>query len=66
MIFSVAVGATVLHISTDYVFDGSSAPYSERDQTNPLNDYGLSKLESEKIVLSVNKSELLCCIIQCR
>jgi len=55
--FSAAVNATVLFISTDYVFDGTSAPYSEGDDTNPLNDYGLSKLEAEKIVLSVNNSE---------
>jgi len=60
MIFSAAVNATVLYISTDYVFDGTSAPYDEDNQTNPLNDYGLSKLEGEKIVLSVNNSEFIC------
>jgi len=56
--FSAAVNAAVLFISTDYVFDGTSPPYSEEDDTNPLNDYGLSKLEAEKIVLSVSNSEL--------
>jgi len=60
MMFSAAVNATVLYISTDYVFDGTCAPYNEYDQTNPLNDYGLSKLEGEKIVLSVNNSEFSC------
>ena len=59
MLFSAAVDATVLFIGTDYVFDGTSPPYNEEDDTNPLNDYGLSKLEGEKIVLSVNNSELL-------
>jgi dTDP-4-dehydrorhamnose reductase len=38
----------VVHISTDYVFDGSSEiGYSENDKTNPINHYGLSKLEGE-------------------
>jgi len=59
MIFSAAVDATVMYISTDYVFDGTNAPYDEYDQTNPLNDYGLSKLEGEKIVLSLNSSKFV-------
>ena len=43
----------VLHFSTDYVFDGlSSDPYVEKSETNPLNQYGLSKLEGEKNLLA--------------
>ena len=43
----------VLHFSTDYVFDGlSSDPYVEKSETNPLNQYGLSKLEGEKNLLT--------------
>jgi dTDP-4-dehydrorhamnose reductase len=39
----------LIHISSDYVFDGkSSVPYSETDQVNPLTAYGRSKLEGEK------------------
>lgn len=40
----------LIHISTDYVFDGTSGPYYEDDITNPINVYGKSKLLGESIV----------------
>lgn len=41
----------LIHISTDFVFDGKKvAPYTETDSTMPLSVYGLTKLDSEKIV----------------
>jgi dTDP-4-dehydrorhamnose reductase len=40
--------ARMVLISTDYVFDGRSAPYQEDDKPNPLNIYGRLKLEAEK------------------
>jgi dTDP-4-dehydrorhamnose reductase len=43
------VGARVVYISTDYVFDGAAdRPYHEWDQPNPLSVYGLSKLGGER------------------
>ena len=45
----------LIHISTDYVFDGKKdSPYDESDFTQPLNNYGLSKLQGEKAVMNHN------------
>ncbi|MBS1763330.1 MAG: SDR family oxidoreductase [Bacteroidetes bacterium] len=41
----------LVHLSTDFVFDGTAGPYKEEDQPNPLSYYAWSKFESEKIVL---------------
>ncbi|XP_059153128.1 methionine adenosyltransferase 2 subunit beta-like [Physella acuta] len=54
-----ATGAYVLFISTDYVFDGSNAPYKPTDKPNPLNKYGLSKAEGEKVVLESNPGNVV-------
>jgi len=40
----------MIHLSTDYVFDGKSGPYSEEDEPHPISFYGKIKLESEKVV----------------
>jgi dTDP-4-dehydrorhamnose reductase len=39
--------AKLIHISTDYLFDGRDGPYSEDDRPNPISYYGETKLESE-------------------
>jgi dTDP-4-dehydrorhamnose reductase len=44
-------GASIIHVSTDYVFDGlSDRPYQEGDETRPLSAYGASKLAGELAV----------------
>ncbi|MDD4871754.1 MAG: dTDP-4-dehydrorhamnose reductase [Kiritimatiellae bacterium] len=46
-------GVSLLHISTDYVFDGKSkTAYSENSRVNPLNIYGMSKLGGEEEIKS--------------
>ena len=49
-------GAVLVHLSTDYVFDGNKRnPYTEDDLPAPVNEYGKSKREGELIVLSYEK-----------
>jgi len=49
------IGAKVLYISTDYVFDGEKGLYSEEDKPNPINYYGITKLEGEKYIMNLCK-----------
>lgn len=44
------VGSHLIHISTDYVFDGQNGPYIELDRPNPVSYYGRTKLASENII----------------
>lgn len=56
----VATGGRMIHLSTDYVFDGSSqTPYREEDLPNPLNIYGSSKLQGERYIQEILKNFLI-------
>jgi len=52
--------SAVIYISTDYVFDGEKdQPYKESDLPNPVNIYGKTKLEGEKIIQNILKRYLI-------
>ena len=52
--------ATLIHISTDYVFDGTAtAPYKETDATCPVGVYGASKLKGEALALQNNPDTII-------
>jgi len=54
------VGAWLLHYSTDYVFDGSGErPWVEDDATGPLNAYGRSKLDGERLIAKACERHLI-------
>lgn len=55
-----ALGASLVHISTDYVFGGDqSTPYREEDPPNPLNVYGVSKAAGEYFVRNLCRKHLI-------
>ena len=45
-----AVGARLVHLSTDVVFGGRPFPYTERDRTDPVSEYGRAKADAEAMV----------------
>lgn len=49
-LYSWTIDAHLIHISTDYIFDGKNGPYSEDDKPSPINYYGRSKLASENSI----------------
>lgn len=53
-------GLPIIHISTDYVFNGQKEDgYKEDDAPGPLNIYGLSKLESEQVIKKINPNHII-------
>jgi dTDP-4-dehydrorhamnose reductase len=58
--YSKQVGAKLIHISTDYVFDGKAyVPYSEEDKVNPTGIYGKTKLQGEINCFAENPESLI-------
>ncbi len=55
----VRVRAKLIFVSTDYVFDGDKGNYAETDEPNPINFYGLTKLEAERIAASISSDFLM-------
>ncbi|WP_435415715.1 SDR family oxidoreductase [Polaribacter aestuariivivens] len=51
---SSTINSHLIHISTDFIFDGKTGNYKETDKPNPLSYYGLSKLKSENILTTSN------------
>ena len=49
----------IIHLSTDYVFDGKLGQYKENDITNPINVYGVTKYKAEKFLLEKSKGSLV-------
>lgn len=55
-----SAGCRVIHLSTDFVFDGRAGrPYTETDPTAPLSEYGRSKLEGEHRVAAAARDHLI-------
>lgn len=55
------VGAHLVHVSTDFIFDGLKGDlYTEDDEANPVSYYGWSKLEAEKIVINNANDWAIC------
>jgi len=53
------VGAKLVFLSTDYVFDGKKGPYKEEDKPSPINIYGKTKLEVEESIKGLLKDYLI-------
>lgn len=53
-----SVGAFLLHVSTDFIFDGTAGPYDETAEGNPLSFYGWSKYAAERVVINAGRADV--------
>lgn len=55
-----AIGAKILHVSTDYVFDGKAfRPYLESDKVNPVSQYGTTKRQGETALIALAPDSII-------
>lgn len=55
-----SIGAKIIHISTDYVFDGTAhRPYKESDKVNPISEYGTTKRKGETALLALAPESII-------
>ena len=55
-----AIGAKIIHISTDYVFDGTAhRPYKESDKVNPISQYGTTKRKGETALFALAPESII-------
>ena len=55
-----ATGAKIIHISTDYVFDGTAhRPYKESDKVNPISQYGTTKRKGETALIALAPESII-------
>ena len=47
-----ACGGHLIHISSDYIFDGKNGPYTEDEKPNPISHYGKEKLAAENVIIA--------------
>ena len=59
IIGSLDTNSKIIHISTDYIFDGESGDYKEDDMKSPINYYGKTKLEADNLLMGSNCNYLI-------
>ncbi|MEO6651582.1 MAG: sugar nucleotide-binding protein [Ilumatobacteraceae bacterium] len=58
-IAALSVGARLVHVSTDAIFAGQPAPYTELDLPRPVHDYGVDKADAEAVVVGVDPAAVV-------
>ncbi|XP_014663119.1 PREDICTED: methionine adenosyltransferase 2 subunit beta-like, partial [Priapulus caudatus] len=56
---AVKIGAWVIYISSDWVYDGTTPPYRESDEPGPMNTYGQIKVDGENTLINVTRDSCI-------